>query len=103
MTACHGIWLLRLLDDLGIKVTDPVLYHEDNQSAIRVMEEEKESNRLKHVDVKFRFVRDLVQRGIIELRYVPINNQVADIMTKGLPAKPYLQHRMVLGMQFSEN
>lgn len=103
VTVCYGIWLVRLLEDLGIKLEGPVVYHEDNQSAIRVVEEEKDTGRLKHIDIKFRFVRDLIQRGLIKMRYIPTNLQPADIMTKGLPAKQFLQHRMALGMRVSGN
>lgn len=103
MTVCHGIWVVRLLEDLGIKLQGPVIYHEDNQSAIRVVEEERDTGRLKHIDIKFRFVRDHIQRGLIQMKYVPTNLQPADIMTKGLPAKLFLQHRTALGMRGSGN
>ena len=103
MAACHGIWLVRLLEDLDIKLDYPVVYHEDNQSAIRVMGEEKETSRLKHIDIKFRFVQDLIQRGIIKLKYIPTTEQVADIMTKGLPVKPFVLHRMGLGLSVFRN
>lgn len=103
VAVCHGTWVMRLLEDLGIKPDGPVVYHEDNQSAIRVVEEERDSGRLKHIDIKFCFVRDLIQRGLIVMRYVPTNLQPADIMTKGLPAKLFLQHRTALGMRVSGN
>lgn len=103
MATCHGIWLVRLLKDLGINLVNPVIYHEDNQSAIRVMGEEKATSRLKHKDIKLHFVQDLIQRGLIELKYVPTNQQVADIMTKGLPAKPFGTHRMGLRLKVSRN
>lgn len=40
--------------------------------------------RTKHIDVKFRYVCDLVEQEEIEVEYVATQNQLADIMTKGL-------------------
>lgn len=88
----------RLLKELGLKFEEPIVYFEDNQSTIRVVEDERDVGRLKHIDVKFRFVRELIQQGKIVVRYVPSANQLADVMTKGLPGKAFLQHRANLGM-----
>lgn len=98
VTVCHGIWMTRLLRELGLQLNDPIVYFEDNQSTIRIVEDERDIGRLKHIDVKYRFVRDLIQRGQVEVQYVPSANQLADVMTKGLPAKTFLLHRTNLGM-----
>lgn len=95
---CHGIWLERLLKDLDIEPERPVVYHEDNQSTIRVVEEERDTGRLKHVDVKHRFVREEIQRGRISVRYIRTGEQLADIMTKGLPVGVFQKHRASLGL-----
>ena len=62
----------------------PVVYYEDNQSTIRVVEEERDTARLKHIDVRHRFIREEIQRGRVTVRYVPTGEQDADMMTKGL-------------------
>ncbi|XP_058445237.1 uncharacterized protein LOC131426484 [Malaya genurostris] len=96
--ACHGIWLVRLLKDLAKEPESPVVYYEDNQSTIRIVEDERDTGRLKHVDVKHRFVREEIQRGHVAVRYIPTGEQVADIMTKGLPISLFLKHRANLGL-----
>lgn len=97
--ACEGIWLRRLLSDLGVTVEGAVTYYEDNQSCIRVAEEPKDSRRLKHVDIKYDFIRELVQDGRIAISYMPTEKQLADIMTKGLPAGAFGRLREDLGLQ----
>lgn len=65
---------------------------------IRVVEDERDTDRLKHVDVKHRFIREEIQRGRIVVHYIPTGEQVADIMTKGLPVSLFQKHRANLGL-----
>lgn len=97
--ACEGIWIRRLLEDLGVVIEGPVKYFEDNQSCIKVTEEPRDSRRLKHVDVKFNFVRELVKKKCIDIRYIPSEKQLADIMTKGLASTAFNRLRGGIGLQ----
>lgn len=94
---------MRTMEDLGIRMSSPIKYFEDNQSTIRVAEDERGVGRLKHVDVKHMFVRNEIQQGRVVLEYVPTAEQLADIMTKGLPAGAFQKHRANLGLMGSVN
>lgn len=72
--ATELIWLKELLDDMGVKIEIPVVMFEDNQSVIYLLDK-WEHKRLKHVDVKYNFVRDLCMNGIVDVKYVPTDNQ----------------------------
>lgn len=85
LATCEIMWLRGLLVEIGEPPEEPIILHEDNQGAIAISSREKEMQRTKHIDVKFNFVRDLITKGIIEVRYISTNKQLADIMTKGLP------------------
>jgi hypothetical protein len=58
----------------------------DNQSAIAVSENGVRGERTKHVDVKYHFVTETVDRGTVRLQWVPTTKQEADILTKPLAA-----------------
>ena len=45
--------------------------------------------RSKHIDIRYHFVRDEVQKGHVDLRYVPTEDNVADVFTKPV-SKPRL-------------
>lgn len=101
VAACHQMWMVRLLNDLGCEPVEPTVFYEDNQSTIRIAENSKEFGRLKHVDVKLHFLKDLVHNGRIRLEYLRSENQPADIMTKGLPVGAFRRHRMDIGLKDS--
>jgi len=62
-------------------------------------------DRSKHTDMKYHYIRDIVQKGVLKLQYISIDEQVADIFTKpfsrvnfsyfrerlGVVEKPFLQ------------
>lgn len=78
------IWLIGVATDLGMKIKLPVTIHTDSQSCISMIANEKFSNRTKHIDVRYHFVRDQIANGRIQLKYCPTEENVADILTKPL-------------------
>ena len=38
----------------------------------------------KHTEIRYHNIRDMVQKGVVKLKYVPIEEQVADVLTKPL-------------------
>lgn len=85
LAVSEACWLRSLLYDL--KVYNEyvcVVIHEDNQSAIKVSKNPMFHKRLKHVDIKFHFVRDKVKKNIVSLQYVKSECQIADLFTKPL-------------------
>lgn len=80
------IWMRDLLEDFDEKQTGPTTIFEDNQSCIKMVTNKKYSNRTKHIDTKFHFVKDLVEKNIIQLQYCASENMIADLLTKPLAA-----------------
>lgn len=95
---CEAIWIRNLLVELGIPMDKPVKIYEDNQSCIKISEEPREHKRMKHVDIRFHFIRECIQNKIIQPVYISTKEQVADILTKGLPAGPFLFLRSKLNL-----
>jgi len=54
---------------------------------------------MKHIDVKYNFVRDLQEEKIFLVQYISTHNQKADIMTKPLATELFKKHRNNLGMK----
>lgn len=49
-----------------------------------LIDNEKFSNRSKHIDIRFHFIKDLVKKEVIKLKYCTTENNLADLFTKPL-------------------
>ncbi len=70
----------------------------DNQSAIRLIHNQEFHKRSKHIEVRYFFVRDMVKRGDLKVKYVASDHQLADIFTKPLSKNKLWYFRDELGM-----
>ncbi|KAM2193758.1 hypothetical protein ACFX1R_028001 [Malus domestica] len=77
----EAIWLQGLLDDLGVQ-QDHVDVHCDSQSAIHLAKNQVHHARTKHIDVRFHFVREVIDEGDILLQKIETANNPADMLTK---------------------
>ena len=61
--ACQGMWLGRLLKELHGKEVNPVRLNIDNKSAIALAKNPVHHDHSKHIDMRFHFIRECVQKG----------------------------------------
>jgi hypothetical protein len=89
MAACEActkaVWLRKLISDLFDQIPESTIIYCDNQSCIRLSEHPVFHERSKHIEIKYYFIRDKVQEGKVKLKYIPTDEQTADILTKPLP------------------
>ena len=76
-----AIWLHGLIGDLGI-VQEHMEVHYDRQSAICLAKNQIHHARTKHIDVRFYFVREIVDEGDILLQKISTIDNPADMLTK---------------------
>jgi hypothetical protein len=79
----EGIWLSRMLSDLGIPVAQFIIYC-DNKAAIALTANPGKHKHSKHIDVRYHFIRERVIDGGVIIRHVGTNDQAADMLTKAL-------------------
>ena len=81
--ACsEAVWLRKMLAglfDAEIDVTD---IHCDNHNCIKMIENPMFHDKSKHMEIIYHYIRDMVQKGAVKLKYVPTKEQVADVLTK---------------------
>lgn len=80
------LWMKKLLKEIGQErfAPDPIQILADNQGAIKVTTNVGMSDRLKHIDIKFHFLKQIVEEGRLEFNYVSSQCNVADILTKAV-------------------
>ena len=52
----------------------------------------------KHIEIKYQYIRDMVQRGVVKLQYVATDKQIADVLTKRLARVKFEKFREKLGV-----
>ena len=93
MAAQELQWLSTLLQELGYPQQGPTLWC-DNMSTIALARDNGVYHaRTKHIDLRFFFIRDMVQEGTIRVRHVTSAENVADIFTKALGREDH--HRLL--------
>lgn len=88
--AIEACWIRKLLEELEISVK-PITIYEDNQSTIKATKN-YDQKRLKHMDIKYNFIKQKVEDKVINIEYINTQKQLADIFTKPLNKTLFKNH-----------
>ena len=86
------LFVKSILEFLGVKMELPILVNCDNIGAIYLAHNAKTSQRTKHIDVKYHFVREYVEDGMIKVVFVKSEENDADIWTKNVKSDIFKKH-----------
>ena len=75
----------------------------DNKSAIYLAKNPVFRGRSKHIDIRYHFIRECVERGEIILKHISSEHQRADLLTKPLSTVKFERMRKLLGVKDLEN
>jgi hypothetical protein len=93
------IWMRNLLGELEYKFTSPSILSMDNQSAISVAKNPEHHGRMKHLDLRWYWLRDVVEDGLISPQFIPTAEMPADLLTKPLPRVKVEICRKMMGLE----
>jgi hypothetical protein len=97
-TSREAVWLRKLLSGLfGLRLEVTCIWC-DNQSCMKLSENQVFHDRSKHIEIKYYYIRDMVQRGAVRLQFVTTEDQVADVFTKPLSRMKFEYFRNKLGV-----
>jgi histone deacetylase 1/2 len=92
-------WLRNLLtEDIQVpfQVT-PLLC--DNSSTVTLAKDPISSYRTKHIEVRYRKVQELVESKEVQVKWIPTDEQMADVFTKPLPRPAFNKFKKQLQVQ----
>ena len=81
-------WIRQLLMEILHVVIVPSIII-DNQSAIRTMKNEMISTAAKHIALRYHFIEDEITKGLVNVKWCPSKDQLADILTKAVSRQTY--------------
>ena len=91
------LWMKKVLTDYGIS-QDTMSVYCDNSSAIDKSKNLIQHSKTKHIEIRYHFIRNLVERKIVCLEYTPTERQNADIFTKPLNRSKFETLHQVIGV-----
>ena len=97
--AMQVLWLRSLLAEITTTAPRVVTLFVDNNSAIALMKNLVFHGRSKHIDIRYHFIRECVERGQIEVKRVCTDEQKADLLTKPLAAGKFAVMRHLIGVR----
>jgi hypothetical protein len=98
-TCCTQILrMIQTLVDLKITYTDPIPLHCDNTSAINVSKNPILHLNMKHIPIRYHFLKEKVTNRVVQLNYIPSTEQIANIFTKPLTKTPFEYLHQKLGV-----
>ena len=87
------IWLTRLSAEMGFPSATTTTLYSDNKACIAIAHNPVQHKYTKHIDIKLHFIRELIERKVVNVVYIETAANVADIFTKGLSTKLFFKHR----------
>nr|GFB67303.1 retrovirus-related Pol polyprotein from transposon TNT 1-94 [Tanacetum cinerariifolium] len=97
LSACctQVLWMRTELIDYGFHF-DKIPMYCDSKVAIAISRNPVQHSHTKHIDVRYHFIKEKVEKGIVELFFVETEYQLADLFTKAFPVErfKYLVRRL---------
>ena len=92
-------WIKMLLEEIGYKL-GPLPICSDNQGAIFISSNPVTERRSKHIDIRYHYIRELIEDKKVEVFYISTDENPADLFTKNLGRIKFLKFRGMLGLRF---
>jgi hypothetical protein len=96
--AKEAVWLRRFLSELFGPIQGPTTLFSDSKSAIALAQDGHYHARTKHIDIRYHFIRYVIEAETIKLVYCSTDDMTADTLTKALPSVKAKHFAKALGL-----
>ncbi|XP_058775305.1 secreted RxLR effector protein 161-like [Vicia villosa] len=96
LCACQATWMVKLFEEITDKYHGAITIKIDSMLAINLAKNPISHGRSKHIEIRFHYLRENVADGKMNLEHYRTENQIADIMTKGVHVEIF--RRLILMM-----
>ncbi|CAN1315366.1 Retrovirus-related Pol polyprotein from transposon TNT 1-94 [Linum perenne] len=96
--SCEVQWLKQLLRDMFVPHESTISIYCDNKSSIHMAENPVFHERTKHIEIDCHVIKERIKSGLITLKYVCSDRNLADVFTKGLSSNRFQWMLFKLGV-----
>ena len=79
-------------------ISKPILLYCDNEPTVFYTSNNRSSNAARHIDIKYRVVKDRIQDQTVDVKHIRTKHMLADPLTKGLPPSIFREHVAGMGL-----
>ena len=99
----EGVWIKKFITGIGIvpSISDPMNLYCDNNRAIAQAKEPRSHQQSKYILRHYHLIREIIERGDVKICRVPIDDNVADPLTKPFPYAKHESHTRSMGMRYN--
>ena len=87
------------MEELIGKEGDPPMLYVDNKATISLIKNSVLHDRSKHIEIRFHYIRECADRGLIKIDFIRTQGQFGDIFTKSLARIKFEKLRSKIGVQ----
>ncbi|GAB2295500.1 hypothetical protein Dimus_038360 [Dionaea muscipula] len=100
--AKEAVWMKKFITELGVvpSIIDSVVVYCDNNGPIAQAMEPRSHQKSKHVLRRYHFIREIVERGDVNIKRVDTDDNIADPFTKALSQQKFDRHLEKMGIRF---
>jgi hypothetical protein len=98
--AQQAMWLAEFMREALLPQPDPFTMFGDNLGSIALTKTTKGHHLAKHIDIKYHFIRDLVEAKHLEVKPIRTHDNIADLMTKPLSKNTHNKFIQILGLDW---
>ena len=85
-----------MLTEISVHLSPKMIIFDDNTSALALASHGRLTNRCKHIDLKYHFLQEYIERGYLTVVYTPTFTMWADILTKNIGVQAHQMHSKTL-------
>jgi hypothetical protein len=94
----EAIWMKRFFNELNFKNDQFVLIYANNKNVIDLIINSLFHKRTKHIEIRWHWIREMINRKKITLKYLFINEMIADDLIKSLSVFAFRKFRIMLNL-----
>ena len=94
----EAVWIKRFINRIKIEVVEDLTLFGDNEMSITLTKNIESQHQTKYINIQYHYIRELVNKGELAVKWIPGLKILADGMIKALPNKTFRRHQTLLGM-----